>query len=204
MREINYSHLIPGHQYFIELNVFLAKGIRKSIKCKGIFVKNNKTEVRSFEDYYGLTNKMFDSDSDDFDFYMNIYYNIHCCSSDLPSLKDPTFEDGYFPISKRKLNLETEGFEYAFFKNVEITNRDAIEHAIIENGSTRSFHDLMNRFNYTFIHEDTMSMSTSMWVKKPLSNFIEFYEVTLDVLVRKRFVHNLDLIADAKHVIWEF
>ena len=162
MREVNYSHLIPGHQYFIELNVFLAKGIRKNIKCKGIFVKNNKTEVDNFEDYYNVTDKNFDSDSDDFDFYMNIYYNIHCCSSDLPNLKNPTFEDGYFPISKRKGSFETEGFEYGFFKNVEFTNRDAIEHAIIENGATRTFHNLMNRFNYTFIHEDTISMSTSM------------------------------------------
>jgi hypothetical protein len=208
MREINYSNLIHGHQYFIELNVFLKKGIRKNIKCKGIFVKKNKTEVDNFKDYYNITDKNFDSDSDDIDFYMNLYYHIHHCSQDLQNVKDPTFEDGYFPISKRKINLETEGFEYAFFKNVEFTNRDAIEHAIIENGVTKSFHDLMNKFNYTFIHEDTVSTSTStstsMWVKKPLSNTIQFYEVTSDVLVRKRFVHNLNLIADAKHVIREF
>ena len=204
MREINYSQLIHGHQYFIELNVFLKKGIRKNIKCKGIFVKNNKTEVDNFKDYYNITDKNFDSDSDDIDFYMNLYYHIHHCSQDLQNVKDPTFEDGYFPISKRKINLETEGFEYAFFKNVELTNRDAIEHAIIENGVTKSFHDLMNKFNYTFIHEDTMSMSTSMWVKKPLSNTIQFYEVTSDVVVRKRFVHNLNLIADVKHAIQEF
>jgi hypothetical protein len=204
MREINYSKLIHGHQYFIELNVFFKKGIRKNIKCKGIFVKNNKTEVDNFKDYYNITDKNFDSDSDDIDFYMNLYYHIHHCSQDLQNVKDPTFEDGYFPISKRKINLETEGFEYAFFKNVEFTNKDAIEHAIIENGVTKSFHDLMNKFNYTFIHEDTMSTSTSMWVKKPLSNTIQFYEVTSDVLVRKRFVHNLNLIADVKHAIREF
>ena len=61
-----------------------------------------------------------------------------------------------------------------------------------------------HKFNYTFIHEDTVSTSTSMWVKKPLSNTIQFYEVTSDVVVRKHFVHNLDLIADAKYAIQEF
>jgi len=204
LKEINYSDLIPGHQYFIEINVCLTRGIRKNIKCKGIFVKNNNKEVTHFENYYGIYKD--NEELDDSDYYMNIYCNIHHYLPDLPNLKDATltFEDGYFPIAKRKLGLETEGFNYGLFKNVEFTNKDAIDDIIKEKELNKTFHHLMNKFNSTFTNDHDHDHVHKMWVKKPFSNVIKFYEVTKDVVVRKQFIDNLNLIADAKHVIRQF